>query len=32
LNGRWFAGRMIMVEYLPLARYLESYPDAEKGE
>ena len=32
LNGRWFAGRMIVVEFISVKTYLQKYPKAEEEE
>jgi len=29
LNGRWFAGRMIVVEFISVESYMQRYPKAE---
>ena len=32
LNGRWFAGRMIVVEFISVESYVQKYPKAEEEE
>ena len=31
LHGRWFAGRMITVEFLPNQTYVARFPEAAQG-
>ena len=28
MNGRWFAGKMISVEFIPEGNYCRKFPDA----
>ncbi|CAM9523004.1 unnamed protein product [Phaeothamnion confervicola] len=31
MNGRWFAGRMIQVAYVPHAEYVQKFPEAQRA-